>query len=382
MRDLKVLLVTNAISPYRIPTFNHLAEKLDVLFVFLCPMLKNYKLKVFWDKIRFKCQVLQGTEVIINNDFTLHFTKGFVRALRKFDPAVVVSLGYTYFETFIGLFYAKLYHKKFVLWSGSTLQSGTSRNALINFVKKFLFHNCDAFLAYGSAAAECLISHGVPWDKVVVGCNTVDVMQFSTARLETSEQEKNNFKAVHGLLPYNILYSGQLLPRKNLSVLLKAFGALNRSDWGLIIVGDGPMKEAHMDYCSSQNITNVFFKGHQDLEQLTKYYIASDIFVLPSTNEVWGLVVNEAMACGLPVLCSRSAGVAQDLVLDQINGYLFDPSNVVELKEKLLLLVDDPDRCRLMGESSMRIISKYTPQKYASDLIKAIELAFLANNQC
>jgi len=92
------------------------------------------------------------------------------------------------------------------------------------------------------------------------------------------------------------------------------------------------------------------------------------------------LVVNEAMACGLPVICSKNAGVARDLVRDGINGYLFNPNDVMELRDKLLLLVDNADRRKQMGENSMRIISECTPQKYASDLVKAIEIAFLTSD--
>lgn len=375
MKSFKIFLITNTISPYRIPTFNYLANNLEVLFVFLCPMLKDYKMKVLWDKIRFKYQVLPGKEIVVNGDFTLHISSGFIRTLWKFSPDVIVSLGYAYFETFIGLLYAKLYRKKFVLWSGSTLQSSTSRNAFTILIKKILFRNCDAFLAYGSAAAEYLIFHGAARDKIIVGCNTVDVTQYSTVWGATSEEARNKFKTENGLAKHNILYSGQLLARKNLLVLLKAFKMLARSDWGLVVVGDGPMKDEHMEYYRANGIANVFFKGHQDLEQLTKYYIASDIFVLPSVREVWGLVINEAMASGLPVLCSRNAGAARDLVRDGVNGYVFDPKDAKTLRDKLILLVDDAGKRENMGKESMRIISEFTPQKSAADLLKAVDLA-------
>jgi len=374
-KNPKVLLLTNVISPYRIPVFNHLAKKTDILFVFLCEMLREWKLKVYLSKIKFAYVVLKGIQVFFRKkEFTLHLNRGFLRLLIKEKPDVIVSTGYTYIESILGLIYAKLKNKKFILWSGTTLNSSESKNLIVCKIKRAIITRCDSFLAYGSEAADYLIRYGADKDKIVISRNAIEVENFS---VESKKYvvDKESLKERYNLPMLNILFCGRLVPCKNLLSLINAFSLLDCKQCGLIIIGDGYKKDEYFNYCSSNNIKNVFFKGHQDFEELVKYYLISDIFVLPSNREIWGLVVNEAMACGLPVICSNKAGAAKDLIKDGVNGYTFNPDDVNELKDKLATLLNDGDKRKKMGQNSLRIIKDCTPEKYAEDLLKAIDLA-------
>ena len=106
---------------------------------------------------------------------------------------------------------------------------------------------------------------------------------------------------------------------------------------------------------------------------MAEYYIAADIFVLPTLSDPWGLVVNEAMIFGLPIICTDTAGVAYDLVREGINGFVVKAGNSDVLYAALKRLCDDPELRETMGKESLKIIKGYTPEKWARNFINAVE---------
>ncbi|GAI76670.1 unnamed protein product, partial [marine sediment metagenome] len=134
-------------------------------------------------------------------------------------------------------------------------------------------------------------------------------------------------------------------------------------------------KAAYLEYVREHQIKNIFFEGFVQKEDIVKYYKLADVFVLPSFNEVWGLVVNEAMACGLPIISSKLAGVTRDLVKDGINGYSFDPDNIEELTEKLKTILGNNELRNKMRAKSLEIIKDKTPQNYAEKILETVKYA-------
>jgi len=128
-----------------------------------------------------------------------------------------------------------------------------------------------------------------------------------------------------------MLYVGQLINRKGIYQLLKALSELHDPNVGLLIVGSGPQGRELEEFCKDQNLENVYFEGFQQQEALLRYYSLADVLILPSFKEVWGLVVNEALASGIFVLCSSYAGAAYDLIKEGWNGILFNPHSIKEL---------------------------------------------------
>jgi glycosyltransferase involved in cell wall biosynthesis len=112
--------------------------------------------------------------------------------------------------------------------------------------------------------------------------------------------------------------------------------------------------------------------GFKQQEELPQYYALADLFVFPTHIDPWGLVVNEAMSCGLPVLCSTAAGAAFDLIRPGVNGYTFDPTNVTVIKELLVEMLSDPDKAAAMGRQSQTLIASHTPEKCAEGMAQAI----------
>lgn len=146
-------------------------------------------------------------------------------------------------------------------------------------------------------------------------------------------------------------------------------------NWGLVLVGDGPQRQEIEDYVKQHALKNVLMPGFQQKEDIPKFLAVGDIFVLPSISETWGLVVNEAMAAGLPVLVSKGCGCCTDLVREGINGFSFDPSDNNELLGLMQSVVDGKYNLMSMGEASLDIIKDYTPARAAKIVFEAVEFA-------
>ncbi len=141
------------------------------------------------------------------------------------------------------------------------------------------------------------------------------------------------------------------------------------------MLGTGPLREEMMRQVERERIPEVSFPGFQQLDALLGYYAGAGAFVHPARQEQWGLVVNEAMACGLPVLVSRTVGAAYDLVQDGVNGFRFDPEDTGGLAA-LLTKVAAPDFPReQFGAASRRIIAEWTPEEFGRNFWRAAAVA-------
>lgn len=167
------------------------------------------------------------------------------------------------------------------------------------------------------------------------------------------------------------VYIGKVIPRKGLNFLLQACVKLEEQGchkYTLLVIGDGPQRQELEAFCQEQNLQDrVQWVGRVPYEQLGAYVRAADVFVLPTLEDTWGMVVLEAMALGKPILCSRQAG-AVELVTDGENGYRFDPDIPEDLANKMRRFIDQPDLIDSMGSKSKQLMTHYTPETAAQFL--------------
>jgi len=333
MSSAKVTIVTNIISPYRVPLFNRLSKEddLDLKVIALAEKEANREWQIAKEQIVFDYHVLPGFHKFIRSkEIPIHLNWGLWKALRRYKPDVVITSGYdapAYWEAFL---YCKLFKKKFILWNGTTLLSTRTTGGFIGQAKRFIIRGADRYVTYGTKAAEYLESLGAPKEKIHIGVNTVDMQWFRDQSRKIRAEAKYELWRSHypGML---LLFVGQLIPRKGLRQLLYAFSKLKDPDIGLMVVGSGPEERSLRKLCEELGVRNVYWEGFHQQNELPYYYSLSDALVLPSIKEVWGLVVNEALASGLYVLCSNRAGAAHDLIKENWNGKMFDPHDVDQL---------------------------------------------------
>ena len=172
------------------------------------------------------------------------------------------------------------------------------------------------------------------------------------------------------------LFVGRLAEEKNVDGLLCAWISyrMDGGSWPLVLVGDGPEKTRLMGIAGQSGYADqVIFAGHKGSAEMGPYQSFARCFVLPSTREPWGLVVNEAMASGLPVLASTHCGCAEDLVDEGRNGYTFDPCSPSDLTALLHHMSRLSEEARkTMGRTSETIIAAYTPQRFGQEIASVL----------
>lgn len=234
-------------------------------------------------------------------------------------------------------------------------------------LKRQIVRQFDAAIVAGTPQAAYAQALGIPAGAVFAPLDVVDNAAFARAAAAAP--------ALPGLDGPYFLTVMRLLGVKNLPALLRAHAAYRAAAggdaggaWPLVVVGDGPLRE-DLERLAGPGVT---FAGFQQVEALGAYYGHAGAFVLPSVKDTWGLVVNEAMASGLPVLVSTGAGCAHDLVRDGANGFTFAPADAARLAELLARVAAMPDTERArMGEASWEIIAGYGLEDCAREMDRA-----------
>jgi len=378
LQEKRVLLMTNIITPYRLPLFNAISERGNFCFkvVALAEREKNREWKLSENKIKFNYQILYGWHWFIwgkKREVAIHLNRGVFKAFLEYKPDVIIASGYddlAYWQAFL---YCKLYRKKYILWNGTTLLSAGSTRGIRALLKRIIIRGADRYIAYGTKAKEYLEYFGAESGKIYIGTNTVDMEDFRS-RME-KHRKKDSFEEERKKYPkYLLLHVGQLIKRKGIIQVLKTLSILGDKEIGFFIVGSGPEENFLKAFCKKKNIKNVFFEGFKQQEILPKYYALADVFVLSSFEEVWGLVVNEALASGMYILSSKYAGASYDLIKEGWNGEIFDPNNIdeiVNLIKKVKKNIKDIRKQR--DKISKHTCKEFSIEKSAGEFIKAIK---------
>ncbi len=253
----------------------------------------------------------------------------------------------------------------------------SSRRPLAEWVKSWVVHSADAALVGGRSHAAYLHRLGMPAGRIAMGYDAVDNTYYQ-AESARARCDAAQWRSRLSLPDRYVLACARMVPQKNLPVLMEAFAILKRrgmSGVSLVIVGDGPERpriEAGVRRLGL--VGSVHLAGFRQIDELPAYYALADAFVLPSIVEPWGLVVNEAMACGLPVIVSRRAGCARELVRES-NGRLVDPTTPAQMADALAEVLLDPALRARMGASSLRGVARWGTDRFARGLLHAAEAA-------
>ncbi len=368
----RVALVTNMVPPYREPVFRDLGRILgdDFLVIAMSRREKNRS----WNEQRsheFRLEVLPGVHgYVFARDWAIHVNWGMRAMLRRHRADVVIIGGWDTPAAWLALWAAKRLGAKVVVWSGSHAFSARSQTGVVARLKRAFVKRADAFFAYGTLAAEYLVDLGADPERIVIGRNAVDTASFSMTA-EARGRWRSMLAAGEKVV---VLYSGQLIKRKGVETLIRAMSRTPQNAV-LWVVGSGPMRSRYEALAHVMSPGRVLFLGHKSYDEMVGVYAAADIVVLPSHLEVWGLVINEAMAAGLPVIASSTAGATPDLVQDNVTGLSYDPEHFEALVDALNRLINDPGERRRLGERARALIAQYDTARYADDMYRSALLA-------
>jgi glycosyltransferase involved in cell wall biosynthesis len=282
---------------------------------------------------------------------------------------VVISYEY-HLESLISAVYAGLKRCAYVTWSDVTALHDERMGRIRMIMRKILLARSAALIASSSDTINHLCTgFGFPRSRAFLSILSSHWEEFAKGRVHTRalRADQDTFR---------LLFVGRLLHLKGLDTLIKAFASFTRSfpQSRLTIVGNGPELSSLKLLARRQRCENIVeFKEYVPHDQMASEMASHDVFVLPTRLDVFGLVVAEAMACGLPVICSRNAGAANDLVKD--NGILVHPDRVEELAAAMTLLATQPTLRSRMSAAARRVLEKHNMESAKTGFVNAIRTA-------
>jgi glycosyltransferase involved in cell wall biosynthesis len=375
----RLVVLTEIIAPYRIPVFNALACRtdLDLHVIFLAETDETVRQwRVYKSEIGFSYQVLPSWRWHAGKHRLL-LNRGLWSALNKSRPEVIICGGYNYPASWEALLWARRRGVAFVLWSESNGQDAREGCGWVESMKAFFLKHCNGFVVPGKSAFEYLRSLGRPEDHISIAPNAVDNGLFAT-RADEARAHGAEVREKLELPSRFILFVGRLVPEKGVFDLLEAYARLEnglRSEVGLVFAGDGISREELMQQSKRIGPGKVCFPGFAQREDLASLYGLAEMMVLPTHSDPWGLVVNEAMACGLPIIVSSVAGCSADLVEDGWNGYVLPPRDSEKLSVAISSLLRQMELKKRMSAHSSERIRNYSPESCADGLATAAIVA-------
>lgn len=299
------------------------------------------------------------------------------RVFQEFDhlsPDMVVAGAIAYPSGITAVRWARARRRPVVIMDDARVLD-VPRPRFINWVKKRIYRNVDAVFIPAFSHASDYQFWGIPSERIFFGVDVVD-NQFFAENALVAQRNATTIRKQYGLPSRYILGVGRQVPEKNWGILIQAFSKVcvgANQEWGLVLVGDGP-EATSLRQLGAQVRGNLRFLPFQSQGGLSALYGLAECLVLPSYGETWGLVVNEAMACGLPVMVSKECGCAETLVRDGYNGWVFDPQSPAELTALLRRFMNIPEKEKMqMGVRSREIIADWGIERFCSGAWAAIQ---------
>lgn len=388
----KVAIVAPTPFYYQVPLFRAIAghPRFD-LEVYYCSkesltaedVAKRYKSASTWGD---ESELLEGYKYkFLSNYFPFGsylrpivglLNPGVWKQIKDYKPDLVVLMSWMNPTWWLAVAACLFFKVPFVYLTDQNIQREPARSSLKTRIKSvflghFLFRLASGFLCAGTANREMYRYYGVPDGKLVPfafswGYETL--LQAATAA-----ESKKSLLRDELAIPndrFVILFCGRLSPEKGLVTLLDAYAKVKTPGKTLAIVGDGPSRKTLEAYAAEKGIGPLLFYGFQNRSDISKFYVISDVLVLPSFHETWGLVVSESLCFGLPVITSDQVGASTDLVEEGHNGFTYPAGDVDALAEKLERLANLSEQERqTMGQNSRHLMERWSKR----DLVESLD---------
>lgn len=360
-QKLNITLIAARLAPYRLTLLNRLSE------------LEHVRLSALlsYGNWHFQSQSVgleqAGFPYQVFGSYTIHFDSARAdRTSLEITPSLwlhllrtrydlIIAFGWTRPDTLAALFIAKCRRTPVVLWDTSIPHpAGRLKRFLMPLLRR-MFGAFDGYFVPSTQAAKYFVSMGARAQDMTLIPQVIDTAVF--AREAAGERlRRAQSKAELGITTRDvILFVGQLTARKGLDILIQAFQQVcaQNDRVSLLLVGEGPLQAELQEMARTMDLASrIFFRGYVPRADLPRTYALSDVFVLPSWYDTFGVVILEAMACGLPIITTSSVGAAQDLVREGENGFVVEYGDVDGLAKALLQVIQD--ETRVMGWATLR----------------------------
>jgi 1,2-diacylglycerol 3-alpha-glucosyltransferase len=330
---------------------------------------EEYPWKIKTDSLEFSLvSVIQEQTLEKTNIFQL--LQRLNNVLNKVNPSVIAIAGYFQPSMLFTLIWC-LWHNKPAILLSETTEKDAPRSWWREVLKSWIVKKYKAALVGGQPHKRYLVNLGIPEEAIFLGYDVVNNDTFNPGKIKSLSNPVKK--------PY-FLAINRFIPKKNLSFLISSYGAyqqlVGEQAWDLVICGDGQLRSPLEQQITDLRLKNyIHLPGFLQQDELLPYFAHASCFIHSSIQEEWGLVVNEAMAAGLPVLVSNRCGCFEDLVLEGINGFGFEPENQADLTQLMVKISSGELDLQAMSKASLEHIQKFSLDYFGQGLMQAVEYA-------
>ena len=343
---IRVTAVFPEPTPYRAPLLDRVAAlpEIELTVIYAADTVARRTWRV---TTKHRAVILRGFRVpgarrVLHHDYPLN--PGVARALQKARPEVVVISGWSTFAAQAAIAWCRLRNVPYVLVVESHDEGPRAswRRKVKRTVVPPVVQGASGVLVTGTLARNSMLARGAAPERVRVFANTIDVEEFGERADRLSARRPDLRRELGAQLDDVVVLSlARLVPEKGLEILTRAVAAATDPRLLLVLAGDGP-ERARLEVLAAELGVRAVFTGDREWEKVVELYVAADVFALLSEREPWAVVVNEAAACGLPLVLSDQVGAAHDLLHVGENGFLVPAGDIEEAAMALRALASDP----------------------------------------
>lgn len=341
---MRILFITNIPSPYRVNFFNLLNEENEVFVLFERPSDSDRnKLWQKDNKYKFKYKINVSNKELINT-------------IKEYRNDKIIITNYSEHKERIAILYMKL-HKipYYIEIDGGIIKKD---NFIKGKIKRFLLSNAHGYFSPSKNADNYLINYGAA-KEIINRYNFSSLNKKDILEKTVSREEKEKIRKKLKIKEENVVIGvGSFTKRKGFDLLIKAAPKINKKT-GVYIIG-GEITDEYKELIRNYNVENVHFIKFLSKEAINEYYKAADIFVLPTREDIWGLVINEAMSFGLPVITTDNCLAGLALIKNGENGYIIPVDSYVDIYKNVNKILDNNKLKEKMSENNLKKITNYT----------------------
>ncbi len=364
----KAILIQNYLSPYRVPLFTSIAASLSIelIVALMAPKKPSYPTwKHDFDSLPFRTVLVPGIKIVLPSErkAQICINPSLIKLLYKEKPDILFCCGFTT-STLFACFYRLLTGTPIVIWSEGTKITEAKRRypTARTFIRKCISLLASGFIVAGQESQDYIRSllpeHCLR--PIEISYNCVDSEALASACRRFKEDTTSWAKIRSAYPEKNILFSGRLIKLKGIHLMLEVYKKVlekSSQDVGLILLGEGKLRDFIQDEKNKNRLKHLYIEGFVGPDQYPKYFAIADVFLLLSLMDCNPLVIFEALACGLPVVCSNRVGNAVDFVEEGRNGHIVNPFDIEKIGQKILSVLFS-EKIEEMREFSRKIVKK------------------------
>ena len=388
MKKKKVVIITNAPAPYRVAFFKYIQKNESAYEFHIVYTAENSQIGRQWHVSEedlgnhsfLECKVLTIHRKY--DDKRIVISVGIEKKLKEQNPDIVICMEYnaTILEA---VHWCGSHQVPFLSWSDGTANSEQNIGKLQKLFRKYVIKRAAGFISSSTATMEHQIHYGAKRELCHKSLLTVDIEKYLMKKGDKSGDHSANDNKIAGMKDPGadnrcrragrLLYVGSLIGRKGLDLLIPAL-ALTDSGIILTVVGEGSEESALKKQAGDCQVADrIEWKGFLEGEALKECYRESDVFILPTREDCYGLVILEAMCASLPVIASKYADGAFDLMENGVHGYIVDPYNKKELADAINDIFSDQERLKNMQQDCYERAKEFAIPKAAVPFYEALD---------